>query len=316
MSAPRVGIIGARRHRQGLGPHVARYLRTWGAEVPCFVGTSARTIDLAREELARTGIEARGYLDAGEMIARERLDAIAILSPPETHASCLDLALSGGLHALCEKPLVWGGEGNAAEALRIAEGFRSRGLLLRENCQWPYTLGAYAELHPGVLDAPAQHFEMRLSPTAAGKAMIPDAMPHALSLLQALADGPEPRIEGLRFSTHRLDAPGITIGFRYVAGDRSVDASIELVQEKAQPREAGYAVNGRWARRMIRVEDYAMFFASGARVVDVPDPLALLVGSFVRALEAAPREASAAREIAERARLLDEIANAFEGGRR
>ena len=316
MSAPRVGIVGARRERQGLGPHVARYLRTWGAEVPCFVGTGTRTIDLAREELARIGIEARGYLDPGEMIARERLDALAILSPPETHAACLDLALSGGLHALCEKPLVWGGDANAAEAQRIAEGFEERGLLLRENCQWPYTLGAYARLHPGVLDAQASRFEMRLSPMVAGRPMIPDAMPHALSLLQSLADGPEPRIEGLRFSTGALDAPAITIAFRYAAGDRAVDASIDLVQEKAQPREAGYAVNGHWARRLIRMEDYAMFFASGARVVDVPDPLALLVGDFVTALKEGPGKASAAREIADRARLLDEIAVAFEGGSR
>jgi hypothetical protein len=167
-----------------------------------------------------------------------------------------------------------------------------------------------------VLDAPATRFEMRLSPTAAGKSMIPDAVPHALSLLQALADGPEPRIEGLRFSTSALDAPAISIGFRFLAGDRSVEASIDLVQDKAQPREAGYAVNGRWARRLIRMADYAIFFTWGARVVDVPDPLALLVGDFVRALGEGPGDSSAVREIADRARLLDEIAIAFEGGSR
>ncbi len=316
MIAPRVGIIGARRERLGLGPYVARYLRTWGADVPAFVGTSASTIALAREELGRAGIEARGYLEAGEMIARERLDALAILSPPETHADFLDLARAGGLHALCEKPLVWGGADNAAKARRRAEDFESRGLLLRENCQWPYTLGAYAQLHPGVLEAPASRFEMRLSPTVAGKAMIPDAVPHALSLLQALVDGPQPRIEGLRFSTDRLDAPSIVIDFRLVAADRMVDVTIELVQEKAQPRGAGYAVNGHWARRLIRLEDYAMFFASGARVVDVPDPLALLVGDFVSALKARADGASEALAIADRARMLDEIAIAFEGGSR
>ena len=316
MSAPRVGIVGARRERQGLGPHVARYLRTWGAEVPCFVGTSARTIDLAREELAQARINPRGYLDVGEMVARERLDALAILSPPETHAAYLGIALKTGLHALCEKPLVWGRGDNAAEARSVAKGFEARGLVLHENCQWPYTLGAYARLHPGVLDARASRFDMRLSPMVAGMPMIPDAMPHALSLLQAIAPGRDPRIEGLQFSTDRLDAPAITIGLRYVAGDRSMDAAIVLVQDKTQPREAGYAVNGRWARRLIRMEDYAMFFASGARVVDVPDPLALLVGDFVTALKEGPGKASASREIADRARLLDEIAIAFERGSR
>ncbi len=50
MSGPRVGLIGARRKRQGLGPFVARDLRAAGVEVACLLGTSPETARAAREK--------------------------------------------------------------------------------------------------------------------------------------------------------------------------------------------------------------------------------------------------------------------------
>jgi len=114
-----VGLVGARRRRQGLGPFVARDLVRAGARVPCFAATSAATRDAASGQLAATcGIEARGYTNVDEMLARERLDALAILSPAETHAAYLESALAAGLHVLCEKPLVWGRPDLAADGAR------------------------------------------------------------------------------------------------------------------------------------------------------------------------------------------------------
>ena len=52
MRPPRVGIIGARRRRQGLGPFVARDLRAAGAEIPCFLATRAETRDDTAGQLA------------------------------------------------------------------------------------------------------------------------------------------------------------------------------------------------------------------------------------------------------------------------
>ena len=93
MSRPRVGLVGARRRRQGLGPFVARDLVRAGACVPCFVTTSAATRDAASGQLAAIcGVETRGYSNVDEMLARERLDALAILSPAETHAAYLESA--------------------------------------------------------------------------------------------------------------------------------------------------------------------------------------------------------------------------------
>ena len=55
MKSPRVGIIGARRSRQGLGPYVARFLKASGVEVACFLATGSGTLQAAREEQSLAG---------------------------------------------------------------------------------------------------------------------------------------------------------------------------------------------------------------------------------------------------------------------
>ena len=90
-----VGVIGARRQRQGLGSYVVRDLLACGAAVPCFLATSEATRDAARRELAeRWRVEPRGYLDLDAMLGAETLDALAICSPPETHERYLAAAAS------------------------------------------------------------------------------------------------------------------------------------------------------------------------------------------------------------------------------
>ncbi|PWB76923.1 MAG: hypothetical protein C3F08_10795 [Candidatus Methylomirabilota bacterium] len=59
---------------------------------------------LARERWRLPG--ARFYTDVPAMLAAEALDFLDICTPPGTHASLTRLALSRGLHVLCEKPLV------------------------------------------------------------------------------------------------------------------------------------------------------------------------------------------------------------------
>lgn len=315
MKSPRVGIIGARRSRQGLGPWVARFLKASGAEVACFLATGSETLQAAREELAqKQGIEARGYLDLEEMIRVEAPVALAILSPSETHLAYLGVALGAGLHTLCEKPLVWGERGLAEAAGRIVSGYEKRGLKLWENCPWPYTLPSYGRLFPGVLEEAPERFEMRLSPVSTGKEMLGDAMPHALSLLQALAPSASVAIETIGYSTRQIDAPDLTVSFRYRAGAHVVNTKVRLVQSKRQPREAGYAVNGHWARRTIQMADYAIRFEDGTRKVPVPDPLGLLVADFARDLASeAAVDKLRTRQIVQRMTLLDQLAGAWGG---
>jgi hypothetical protein len=296
----RVGVIGARRVRQGLGPFVARHLMELGARVPCFL--AARTESVPETE--RT-LGARGYGDLGRMLAEEKLDALAILSPSETHEGYLAAALDAGLHVLCEKPLIWGGAGLAGRARAFEQSFRAAGLGLRECCQWPYTLPAYRALHPDT--GPVRSFAMRLSPASYEPcAMLGDSLPHPLSLLQALVPGPA-EIGDVRFEAL---APGaLRLAFAWRAAGSRVAVEIALVTQERPPREAAYAVNGRWAERRIRPADYALSFADGAREVPVPDPLRALLADFVKEPSRPP-----GGESGERMALLERILDALPPG--
>lgn len=313
MSAPKVGIIGPRRVRQGLGPFVARDLVAAGALVPCFLVTSGRSIAPAREELERTaGINPRAYTDVERMLDDEALDALAILSPAETHLEHLQRAVRHGLAVLCEKPFIWGTPHLPAVTTDVVEDFLDRGLLLYENCQWPFTLSAFGKLHPGSLDAPPRTFRMELQPSSHGVQTIGDALPHALSLLQALVPGDEPEITGVAVDLP-TGAESITIRFRYESSGHACDVEVRLHDDDVFPRRAAIALDGREARRVVAPETYRLSFAASHGSVPLDDPLTTLVADFVERLRApdeADREARA-RDIEQRMRLLAELAEAF-----
>ncbi len=316
MSGPRVGLIGPRRRRQGLGPFVARDLLAAGAELPCFLATSAETLELAQRELhEKAGLQAKGYLGLEEMLAAERLDALAILSPAETHEHYLAAAAAAGLHVLCEKPLVWAADSLAARGRARVEAFRSRGLLLAENCQWPYTLEAFRRLHPGTGAGPPKSFAMRLSPTSAGRQQLGDCLPHPLSVLQALAPSPGPSVENVAYT--RLDASEANLGVRfdYCADGARVAVDLELQQGEGFPRAASLEIDGRRAERRIELPAYDMAFADGDRTVELPDPLTARIRAFAADLEAVRSGAPAPdpAPIVHRLAMLDTLADAYPG---
>ena len=299
---PRIALIGARRVRQGLGPYVARHLVELGAEVPCFLGTRPETI--AESERA---LGARGYSDLTELIAKEQPDALAILSPSETHERYLEAALEAGVHVLCDKPLLWGGPGLAQRALRLVERFAAARLLLRENCQWPYTLAAYRLLHPEV--GPIASFAMRLSPAShEPRQMLGDALSHPLSLLQALTAVAEARASNIAL----VARPGeVLLRFTYCTATSSVPCEVTLRSSDRPPREAAYAVNGRWAERLIRPADYAFTLADGEREVPSPDPLRELLRDSLAALPTRGAFTPADPAIPARMALLEQILEAL-----
>jgi Oxidoreductase family, NAD-binding Rossmann fold len=324
---PRIGIVGAGRRRQGLGPFVARDLAAAGAEIAGFVVTSAASRDAVTHAWSRElGIQARGHLDFSSLLRSERLDAVAILSPAETHERYLEAALEAGLHVLCEKPFVWGRPELAATARRLALGFEKRGLLLWENCQWPYTLPAFERLHPGALAQPPRRLAVRLQPGSTGAQMLGDAVPHALSLIQALLPGGAGQIERLRFKGGRQTSRRLALEFRYRAGERELEVAIELLRSDRRPREACLEIDGRRAERLVAADGYQLSFAEGGRTVPLPDPLTLLVADFVSALRLASEARSEAEpsggggagyaravtaRIAERMELLERIVTGF-----
>lgn len=279
MSAPRVGLIGARRVRQGLGPFVARHLLAAGAEVPAFLGTSASSVQEARRGLADEGLDAVGYTNLDDLLDRESPDALAVLSPAETHERYLRAALRRDLHVLCEKPFTWGGEALEATAGELAGAFAERGLLLVENCQWPHVLPAFEALHGPI--GTLERFAMRLTPASRGGQMLGDALPHPLSVLQALRPAEEAWIRDLHLSTRDPDTPELTLEAAYATPGGSVPFRVDLVHGTRLPREASLTINGRPARRRVRLEDYAQFLTDGEREVPLPDPLAAHLERFV-----------------------------------
>ena len=313
MSRPlRVGLVGARRTRQGLGPFVARDLRAAGAEVVAFVATRETTCAQAAEQLQQNaGVRPRPYLETGAMLEAETLDALAICSPHETHADALELGLNRGLHTLCEKPLVWG-EDAAEKSVRLARAFADASLVLFENCQWPYTLPAFERLHPGVLDQPPRRFEMLLEPAGDGARMLGDSLPHPLSLLQRLAPADAPRLEAIRCESDAPDAPRVRLCFTYVADDVLVESEIKLHQKLTHPRENRLVIDGHAVQRCV-APDYALAFADAGRRVKLDDPLTALVADFVgRARDGFDPEAGRrTREIAARAALLESLVSAW-----
>lgn len=313
-NAPRVGIVGARRVRQGLGPFVARDLVAAGAEVPCFSVTSERGVSPALAEIERFAqVSPRGYVDVDRMLDEQALDALAILSPAETHAEHLWRAACRGLAVLCEKPFVWGTPDLATTAAEIAAAFAERDLLLYENCQWPCTLPAFERLHPGALAAPPRRFHMELQPASRGLGALGDSLPHPLSLLQVLVPGDAPAVDEFRAEPHPGPDPRLTLQFRYRSGGRSCDVVVVLWYSDVVPRRAALEIDGRLASRVVAPETYQLSFAASDRTVPIDDPLSTLVADFVARLRA-PDEAdrrSRARDIDQRMRLLAELAGAY-----
>jgi hypothetical protein len=270
--------------RQGLGPFIARSLTAAGVEVPCFVGTRSDSIEAAAQELLEShGIDARGYLELEEMLAKEKLDALAILSPAGTHAGYLETAAGAGLHALCEKPLLWGCDSLSQTTNALLERFKKRGLLIYENCQWPWTLPAFRSLHPGALEPPISRFTMRLSPVTAGLEALGDSLSHPLSLLQALVPSASPSIEETRFV--ELGPGALRVHFEYCSDDARTEVAIDLIQSGDWPRKADFSVNGRLATRRVELPSYRQTLEDAGRSVPIEDPLDLSMREFARRLD-------------------------------
>jgi hypothetical protein len=262
---------------------------------------------------AEFGIEACGYVDVETMLANEPLDALAILSPSDSHAAHLATARTAGLHVLCEKPLVWGCDDLNGETARVVDAFEEDGLLLWENCQWPYTLPAYERLFPGSLERPPQSFAMALQPTSDGVQAFGDSLPHPLSLLQALVPGTGSELKEIRLERPGPEIRDQIVRFDYATEGETVAVEIRLNPTDESPRAAAYAVDGRWAHRRITGADYRLsFVGDDGRSVTLPDPLTQLVGDFVGALRGGSVTQSG-RAIRERAALLGQLVEAYGG---
>lgn len=309
----RVGIVGARRVRQGLGPFVARDLTRAGAHVARVLGTTPETAAEAAREVERaTGSLPAAFDAVDDFFDGASIDAVCVLSPAGTHGAFLERALGAGLHVLCEKPLLWTPEVEWTDRARhLEDRFAERGLVLAENAQWPRVLPSFEALF-GASTKGARELAMGLAPASLGRTMIGDALPHPLSVAQAL----HPSLEAAEAVTFEHPTAGtLRIAARLVGEGARLELSVELVGDSRRiPREAWLAVDGRRADRDIRAEDYALFLRSEDRSIDLPDPLTIHVADFAHAAaEARPGEPLPPdRTLSRRAALLHAITAAYD----
>jgi NAD(P)-dependent dehydrogenase (short-subunit alcohol dehydrogenase family) len=277
----RVGIVGAGRRRNGLGPFLAAAVEAAGARVVGVSGRSPEAASFAAAELSvRLGHQVASYSTAH--LLAQAVDAMVIASPAAVHDEGLLAALAAGVPCLCEKPLV--PVERTTDGLALCAAFGQRGILLAENCQWPFVLPALWELHPGVQAQPVRTVAMGLGPAAAGRSMIEDSLSHVLSVVQALVPfGERARVMDIRQTDAGPAAEANVLSFRMVEGEVSVAVELHLRRCPDQPRPAWLAVNGARIDRRIG-PNYELSFVADNKSVCVPDPLGEVVYRFVTLL--------------------------------
>ncbi|MFO7839793.1 MAG: Gfo/Idh/MocA family oxidoreductase [Desulfosalsimonadaceae bacterium] len=309
----RTAIIGAGRKRNGIGAYIGKYLQQNGADVVSVLGTSPETAQKAAVALGTYGIKASAYAGFAAMMQAEHPDAVVIASPVRTHYEYVLKSLDHGVHIFCEKPFIWEDQNRGdIDALLepVFEQARRKNRKIAMNCQWPFSLPFYEELCGPVDAEAAETFYIRLSPVVSGREMIPDSVPHALSLLYRVFGAGE--IKGLSFTAGSKEAAELTIRFDYASASRSCQSSIELVQTLRQPRDFAYGFNGRIVQRALEGPGYRISFTHGDKKIPIQDPLELSVRDFISAAEKNREPAAGTEHIRNNMKLLTEIYNASE----
>ncbi len=303
-----VSIIGAGRTRNGIGEYIGKYFHKHGARITSVLGTTEKTSLQASSALKKYGIEAHPYTSFEEMVGAEKPDAIVIASPSSTHDEYLLKCLSSGLHIFCEKPFLWGDQTDIQKRAEFIIGkAREKKITIAMNSQWPFSMNDYERICGEVRIAETNHFSMRMSPFSPGKVMIPESIPHPLSILYCRL-GPG-KIEGLNFESHGEEE--ITVRFTYLFGTRACDVLIRLVNQKTQPRELSYGFNDRVVSRSLDLKNYEIYFRYGKKKVRIADPLELSVKNFMEAVGKGTEPLIGAAHIVHNMSLLKGIGDGF-----
>jgi predicted dehydrogenase len=121
------------------------------------------------------GFDGRTYTDCAEMLLKERPDAVSICTPHNLHYEHTMLALSHGVHVLCEKPMVWDRTLSHDELIRQAHEMvnmaKEKKLLLAVNTQYAVVGERLRELYErvrGAWDEPST-FEMHMESKPVGR---------------------------------------------------------------------------------------------------------------------------------------------------
>ena len=280
MNCLKASIIGAGRNRNGTGKYIANYFQKAGVSVTSVLGTTEKTALNAAFSLREYGIKASSHTDFNIMVEKDRPDMVAIASPFSTHYDYIMKALRAGLHIFCEKPFIWQETENIAGLIEtIFNVAESKGLTIAMNSQWPFSIPCYEELCGKIDRKEINNFYIRLSPISAGREMVIDSVPHALSILYyCLGKG---EIENVLTDKEEDE---ITIRFNYIASTNPCNVLINLKRQDTQPRDFSFGFNDKIVSRILDLESYSIFFKHKNKIQRIVDPLELSVNDFVESV--------------------------------
>lgn len=277
-----MSLVGAGRTRNGIGEYIGKYFHKHGARVNSVLATTEKTGVQASSALRKYGIEAHPYASFEEMVRGGKPDAVVIASPSLTHYEYLLKCLDSGLHIFCEKPFVWDDHKDFQKrAEDIFEKAREKKITIAMNSQWPFSVDAYEKICGEIRIRETNRFSMRMSPFSPGRVMLPESVPHPLSILYCRLGPGE--IKDLNFESDGEEE--MNIRFTYVVGTRACDVLIRLVHQKTPPREFSYGFNDRIVFRSLDLKNYEIYFHYGDKKLRIADPLELSVKNFMEAVE-------------------------------
>ena len=304
----KIAIVGAGRTRNGIGEYIGKYFHRLGGKVTSVLGTTEKTSLEASFTLGRYGIEARPYTDFEEMVGREGPDAVTIASPSSTHYEYLLKSLDSGLHIFCEKPFIWDDHTDILERVEdVLKKASPKKLTVAMNSQWPFSIETYEELCGKLKLRRSNAFFIRMSPFSPGKAMIPESLPHPLSLLYCFL-GPG-KIEDVSFESRGEGE--MDIRFTYLFETNACDVAVRLVHQKTPPREFSFGFNNKIVVRSLDLENYEIYFNYKDKKLMIRDPLELSVKNFMEAVEKKVEPLVGTRHIIHNMSLLKEIDDSF-----
>ncbi len=274
----KVAVIGATRRKNGTGEYIAKFFHQQGSCLVALLGRTTKSAKDASDNLKKYRINAVPYDDFDRMMDRETPDVVAIASPQETHREYLSRCSARGVHIFCEKPFIWP-PGDMTEVTdEVLAG--NPGKVLAINTQWVHALPHYENLWGKINPRKVSSFTARLSPGVTElEDMIPDSMPHVLSLLYtALGPGK------IRDVTAGAMGRSWIVEFCYQLEDREIAVRVELSPYETQPRPMSFGFDGKMASREIRMPGYLIYFSNGERVIPIEDPLKLSVADFIDAV--------------------------------
>ena len=277
----KVSIIGAGRNNNGIGEYIAKYFHKNKATVISVLGTTIKTARYASTRLKRYGIQASAYTDFYHMIEEEKPDSVVIASPLPTHFEYLIKSVDASLNVFCEKPFIWNKNDDQQKRIDyIFQKAEGSNLKIAMNSQWPFSIPYYETLCGSIDRKKIDTFFIHLSPMVAGKEMILDSVPHALSILYfVLGEGKIIKTDIESYENK------IIIRFIYNTNSNNCEVLINLEREERQPRSFKFGFNDKIVYRVLDLKDYDIYFKYLDKTLKVADPLELSVKDFISSVK-------------------------------